>query len=369
MRLVCMVLMAVFVITLAACGGSGVKDRPGTPGTKGSIAGKFVVNNALPEGASFSVALFKKGEANPSATAVPSADGAGLVFSFADKALGIYYVQLRASHGGAAASSLSRIASHEGHEIVLAQTNDLTLSSTAPNLSGVTANAIGTDGTISGIVQVAGEYPTGKMVFVYVYRSDITLPPGPPDGINAKTFDVPVSIIENNQFRYDIENISYGTYKIELNGYNPATHEVEVYGSYATEVTLDFSDHNLFSKNFGAGFGVEPPPVQNGSISGSVSFSGTPNWAYPIYVSANTIPPVQGAPPGNIQVTEAAYNSSGTAFEMSDLVYGEYSVSVYQYNFTTHQATYFGSYSGTVTLTEENPAASGITFEADWSLL
>lgn len=369
MRLVCMVLVAVVVITLSACGGSGVKDRPGTPVTKGSITGKFVANNALPEGASFSVALFKKGETNPLATSVPAADGADLAFNFADIALGIYYVQLRASHGGAAPSSLSRIASHEGHEVVLAQTGDLTISAGSPNLSDVTANAIGIDGTISGVVQVAGDYPTGKMVFIYVYRTDIALPPGPPDGVNAKTFDVPASLIENNQFRYDIENISYGTYKIELNGYNPATHEVEVYGSYASEVLLDYGDHNLFAKNFGAGFGVEPPPVQNGSISGSVSFSGTPNWAYPIYVSANTIPPIQGAPPGNILITEATYNSSGTAFEMTDLVYGEYSISVYQYNFTTHQAAYFGSYSGTVTLTEENPAVSGITFEADWSLL
>lgn len=369
MKLAYICYIVAFAIALSACGGSGVKNRPGTPTVKGSIAGKFVANNALPDGAALSVALFKKGDINPTATKTPSMDGADLAFSFADISLGIYYVQLRASHAGASASSLGRSASHEGHDIVLAQTNDLTINSTTPNLTGVTVNAIGTDGTVSGIVQVAGDYPVGKMVFIYVYRTDIALPPGPPDGVNAKTFDVPSTMIENSQFRFDIENISYGTYKIELNGYNPATHEVEVYGSYAAEVVLDYTDHNLFSKNFGAGFGVEPPPVQNGAISGTVNFTGIPDWTYPIYVSANTIPPVQGAPPGNVQVEEAAYNAAGTAFEMTNLVYGEYSVSVYQYNFTTHRATYFGSYSGTVTLSETSPEASGITFTADWSLL
>ena len=132
---------------------------------------------------------------------------------------------------------------------------------------------------------------------------------------------------------------------------------------------LDYADHNLFANNFGAGFGVDPPPVQNGAISGSVAFTGTADWSNLVYVSANTIPPVQGAPPGNVQITQGTYNAAGTPYEMTDLVYGEYSVSVYQYNFTTHQAKYFGYFDGSVTLSESVPELTGVNFDADWSLL
>ena len=210
MRLVILMGLIALAMSIAACGGSGAKNRPGTPTVKGSIAGKFVANNVLPGGATFSAALYKKGDANPTSTQTPTADGDDLAFSFADLALGTYYVQLRATLAAGGASSLGRTSSQGAHTIVLNQTGDLTISTSSPDLSGVSVSAVGTDGTISGIVQVAGEYPAGKVVFVWVYRTDVALPPGPPDGVNSKTFDVPSSLIENNQFRYDIENISYG---------------------------------------------------------------------------------------------------------------------------------------------------------------
>jgi hypothetical protein len=344
------------MLAISSCKGGKGGVNPNPTGNLGSIIGKFVTNNLLPDGAALKVALFRQGSATPTAQGNANADGDDWGFAFEQVPYGIYFVRLSAEFD-------------DNPTLVLNQTEPITVSSTTPNHTIVAPNAIGIDGTISGIVRVAGDFPTDRMVFVRVMRTDITIPPGPPDELNSVTFDVTEDLIEDGQFRYDIEYTSYGIFQIELLGYDLTTHGVEVYGEYPEDVVIDYLDHNLFSHNFGAGFGVAPPEVENGIISGTVVFTGDPVWDYQVYISANTIPPVQGAPPGNFKIDEANYNAAGTAFEMKNLVYGEYSVSVYQYNRSIHKANYFGVYEENITISAENLIVEGIVVEADWSLL
>ena len=348
-------LMLALVLIVASCGGGGIKLNPNPTTNYGSITGKFIANNFLTEGAVLRVALYLQGSATATAQDNAIADGDDWGFAFERVPYGVYFVRLSAAV--------------DDKTLVLNQSEPITVSSTTPNHTDVMPVAIGIDGTISGIVRVAGDYPSDKMVFVNLTRTDVTLNPGPPDELNNITFDVPETLIENGEFRYDIENASYGVYTIQLVGYDLTTHALEVYGEYDGDIVIDYLDHNLFSHNFAAGFGVEPPSLEEGIIRGTVTFTGTPDWSQSIYVSANTIPPGAGAPPGNYQIEQATYNAAGVEFEMRNLVYGEYSVSIYQYNFTTHQATYFGVHDGNVTIDAANPSVNGIDFEADWSLL
>ncbi|MCD6120080.1 hypothetical protein J7K50_09635 [bacterium] len=358
MKRVFAVLGVTLLLFVASCGGGGgvnPNPNPNPDVDKGSISGRFILNNLLPEDAVLKVVLLKDGATTPVAEQSPSADGDDWAYSFTDISYDSYYVRLTAGV--------------DGKTIVLNQTDSITIDDLNPDRTSISTDAVGLDGTISGIVQVAGDFPTDRMVFVRVMRTDITVSQGPPDELNSVTFDVTEDLIEDGQFRYDIENTSYGIFQIELLGYDTQTHEIEVYGEYPENVVIDYLDHNLFSHNFGAGFGVDPPEVENGIIRGTVVFTGDPVWDYSIYASANTIPPVQGAPPGNFKIDEANYDAAGTPFEMKNLVYGEYSVSIYQYNFNIHKANYFGVYEENITISAENPVVEGIVVEADWSLL
>ncbi|MEP0813137.1 MAG: hypothetical protein HRF49_00535 [bacterium] len=348
---------AAILAALSACGGGGGRILP-PPAATGSISGSFNVNGTLPEGATFQAQLYRNGTAAPVATATLTLSGTRYDFEFTEISLGTYRVRLVGVVGTS--------------QIALAETGDIVLTESSPDKSSITANALGTDGTLSGSVKVAGDFPADKAVYIYAFRTDITLPPGPPDNVNSFTFDITAEMIVDGWFEYDIENMSYGVYRVQLLGYDFATHEVTPYGEFADDIVIDVNMVNNSNIRFAAGFGVEPPTLDNGVIRGTVSFTGTPDWTMPVYVSANTIPPRQGAPLGNFEITEANYNAAGVDFEFTGLPQGQYSVSIFQYNFTTHKATYFGNYEGNggiVDIATSDTVVENVDFTADWSLL
>ena len=65
---------------------------------------------------------------------------------------------------------------------------------------------------------------------------------------------------------------------------------------------------------------------------------------------------------------EDQLTGSSIDFTLSFLDDDIYSVSIFAYDVTTHQATYFGEYDGTVTVSGGD-SHSGIDFTADVSLL
>ena len=352
-------LVALFSLSaISACNGGGGRIVPPPPAGEGSISGSFVVNNTLAADAVFHAQLFKKGLDAPVDQATLTLSGTAYAYEFTELDLDTYIVRLHMVSGDLA--------------MTISETGEIELTSDNPDRTSITTDAIGGDGTLSGSVKTAGVFPVELVVYVYAYRTDVTLPPGPPDGVNSFAFNVTADMLAGDSFDYNIENMSYGVYHIQLVGYDPVSHEITVYGEFATAVKIDLYNTNPEGKRFAAGFGVAPPPLENGTIRGTVAFTGNSDFTQLIYVSANTIPPAQGAPPASFQITASNYVAAGMDFELTGLPLGDYRVSLFEYNFTTHQATYFGQYDdngGVVTVDSATDVIEDIDFTADWSLL
>jgi len=350
----------------AGCGGGG----GGVP-VAGRIAGSITIGGPVNSSAEVAVGLFQAadnqlvasfeaGRITSEAVATGSVNGREITYDFSGLELGSYYTGIYS--GEAAAPQII----WQGDPVVV---NDGSPESTGRQ---DTASMLGNGpyGTISGVVDVAGDWPAdGSLVFLgfdlngsgnpaayYVFEGM------PSDGTAG---------FDGSKLIYNMDFLPYGSYTVGLYQYNPQTHAFMPLGERDVAIEVGADDPNVTNVNFPANFAGDPGEDPTlGTITGTVNFSGALPSGPKYYVAANTIPPQMGAPLSSLELPPEDVGAGGPfGYQLDGLPDGEYTVSVFAYNFQTHQATYFGDYDGTVIIDEQAQLVAGIDFDADVSIL
>jgi hypothetical protein len=360
-------------LMLAACNGAGPQDAPTTGSISGviTIGGPFngslelhagLVNNAT------GVVAQEHNVGRIASAATGTLTGRNIAFSFDAIPFGTYKV---AVYYQPAATPL-----------FIYQSAPVTLNETNAMVANFTGQGSFTGsepwGTISGRIALTGTWPTDKIVFVgfapegtqniyqFIVQEHATV-----GGTGEYTTHQ-----EDGTVVFNIAHITYGSYTVSLYSYDSVTHIPTLCGQRDVPVVVSAADANITHVNFPADFGGDPgvDPVL-GSISGTVTFDG----ALPAYletsqnfvsVAANTFPPQQGAPPSDMKLKPSMLSTTHTVqYELPDLPYGEYNVSVFVYNFDTHTPVYLGWYGteanpGHVVLDATTPHVSNLDFNA-----
>jgi len=358
------VLASIFL--LASCGGGGGND----PDPLGTVTGTLTIGGPLDSSVTMSIGLFATGSDTPVVSTeighiTSAAHGTSATrtnpFSFTNVALGTYVVR---------AYGLTR-----SQQTVFYYTSDpITLTAATPSVTGLTPVMSFTGpepwGTISGVIDLGGTWPTDRSVFVGFTQAStdelfqyVVTENQPTDGYVEHT---------GGQVIFNIDHLAYGSYTVGIYGYNSTTHAFDTYGERDVDILVHGGDPNITNVNFPADFAGDPgtDPVL-GTIAGTVTFSDAlPQTGGFVAIGANTIPPQQGAPIASYDVEpgDLAGNME-VAYTLEDLPNGEYTIGIFSYDFATHTAVYFGAFDGTVTVTDANKDHTGIDFDADISLL
>ncbi|MEZ5339510.1 MAG: hypothetical protein R3F46_14770 [bacterium] len=340
-------------LLLASCGGGGTEQL-----TTGIVSGQVTVVGPINGAVDLMVGVFPQGSTTPTqsssaghVTSTASLSGRTISYEFSELPFGNYYIGVFAE--GATPTFYYESGSfsfNEQAQIVSGLQGQCSFSGAAPW------------GTVSGSTSIVGDWPTdGKLTFIGI--SPMSAPQ------NVLQYLVSESNVNDGRIHYDIEGIAYGTYLVGFYGYDPVSRQVDTYGAFDSPVTVSGSSPNVATVNFASDFAGDPgTDPQLGTITGTVSLSAALPSGLFYYVAANTIPPAQGAPPAVYEVFEDQLSGSSIDFTLSFLDDDTYSVSIFAYDVTTHQATYFGEYDGTVTVSGGD-SHSGIDFTADVSQL
>ena len=354
------------LLALTACGGGG-----GTPvATSGTIAGVLTVGGPVDNSIAVSVGLFNVGGTTPVqsfeagrviSAATGSIAGRTVNFSFTDVPFGTY--EVAAYYEGVSDTTFYYRSAAQ------------TISAAAPNITNFTdeMSFAGMEpwGTISGVIDLTGTWPAGDIVFVG-FTPDGGMAPLQYIFTEHQETDGFVEHTTAGQVIFNIANLGYNTWTVGLYGYDPVTHDVSVFGLYDDPVLVHGGDPNITNVNFPADFAGDPgEDPELGSISGTMHLSGPlPNTSGFLAIGANTVPPQAGAPISSFDFEPGDEDANyDIDYVMHDLPIGEYTVGVFVYDFATHTAVYFGSYDGTVEITEQAMAATGIDFDGDVSLI
>ena len=342
------------IILLSSCGGGGTQQL-----TTGQVSGKVTVSGPINGAVELLVGIFPSGSTSPSqsssaghVTSAASLSGREIIYSFIDIPFGNYYIGVYADSGGTPSFYYQSgdFNLHVDNSIVNDLSGSFSFSGTVPW------------GTVSGTTSVVGTWPDPSLL-TYIGISPASSPQ------SQLQYLVSESDLNDGKLHYDMDGISYGTYIVGFFGYNPVTHEVFTYGAFDNPVVVNATSPNVATINFPSDFSGDPgTDPQLGTISGTVSLSGSLPSGLFYYVAANTIPPAAGAPPAVFEVFEAQVAGSSFDYELSFLSDDTYSVSIFAYDVTSHAATYFGEYDTTVTISGGD-SHTGIDFNADVSQL
>jgi hypothetical protein len=345
-------------LLLGACNSSNVGPETG------SIAGSIEVAGPFNGAAELNVGLFPDGSDTAVETAVAgritsvataTLAGRAIAFSFTDVEFGTYNVGLYSTGPG-------------GNTFYF-RSGDIVLSELNHTITNFDEQA-----------SFTGEGPFGSVSGVALLSDDFTFPTGGELALlGFSPIDAPQNLLQwivtdadasGDQLVFNIDGIAYGTWTVGLYGYNPQTHAVEVFGLLDEPVTISAANPNLTNAIFGADSDGDPgADPQLGSISGTVSFNGALPAGQFISIAANTIPPQQGAPISTIEVDADDIVNGELQYTLPLLPNGEYSVSIFSYDFANHQATYFGEYDGSVVIDGANQNVANIDFNADVTVI
>jgi hypothetical protein len=362
--LVITALLAVF--GAAACGGGG-----GTPSaTSGTISGTLTVGGPVNNSVPASVGLFAPGASTPlqaceagrvTSAAGGSITGRAISFSFTDVPFGSYEIGVY-------------FAGTSGNTFYY-RSEPQAVSASAPSITGFsdTLSFAGAKpwGTISGVIDLGGDWPAGQIVFVGF------TPPGGAFPLQYvftehQESDGFVQHTGQGQVVFNIACLSYNTWTVGLYGYNPQTHAVTTYGLRNDPVVVGADDPNITNVNFPADFAGDPgadPALA--TISGVLHLSGPlPQTAGFMAIAVNTIPPQAGAPISTFDIEPGDEDSNyDIPFILRDVPAGEYSLGAFVYDFASHTAVYFASYNGTLAVDTEHMAITGLELDGDVSLI
>ena len=351
-------LTIVFALLLAASCGGGGSDPVPTGRIAGSLNVVGPVNSAVVLRAglfdSTGDTLFESAEVGRiTSVAAATLNGRTVTYDFTQLEFGTYRVGLYTEQG------IERTLYYGGPEITLSEIN--------PSETGLTDQANFTGafpenwGTISGVVQVSGAWPTDRIVFVGLS------PVATPQAVLQHT--VTEDDVNEGRIHFNLEGIAPGTWLVGLYGYEPQTNDVDIYGLEDDPITITAEEKFITNQNFVADFGGDPGTDPAGAtISGVVTFNGALPAGLFYYVAANTIPPQQGAPPSVYEIDPAEIVNDEISYSLPFLPDDVYSVSVFSYDITTHQATYFGEHEFSI-LVANGESFSDIDFSADVTLL
>lgn len=373
MRIIILGLSLAACIMLGACSGSGSNNVF----TGGRISGSITVGGPFNGALELLVGLVDTATGtvvqHASAGHVTSAATGGLSgrevsFSFDQIPLGSYKIAVYYQPGA--------------DPVFLYQSAAMTVDADHANVTGFTDSCSFTGakpwGTISGRIALSGTWPADQLVFVgftphgtsntYQFIVNETGTVG--DTTEYTTHQTDGVVV------FNVAYLAYGSYDVGLFTYNPVSHAVGVCGLRDVPITLTEQDANATHVNFPADFAGDPgvdPAL--GSISGTITFDGV----LPAYletsqnfisVAANTFPPQQGAPPSDMKIKPSMLSPTYTvSYELPDLPYGDYNVSVFLYDLGTHTPVYLGwlgsqAVPGHVLLSAATPNVSGIDFNA-----
>jgi hypothetical protein len=344
-------------LLLGACSSHNVPTT-----TTGTLGGSINVEGPFNGATELLVGLFAPGGTTPlqsataghvTSTATATLSGRAIAFSFTEIDLGTYEVGLYSSGPG-------------GNTFYF-RSDPVTLDSTHSSVTDFSADASftgeGPFGSISGVALLSDdfEFPSGgNLAFLGFSPAS--------DPQNALQWIVTSEDASNGELFFNVDHIAYGTWIVGLYGYNPVTHEVSIFGLLDNPLTVNENNPNLTGAVFAADSDGDPgtDPVL-GTINGTVTFNGALPEGQAIFVAANTVPPQQGAPPSTQEVT--ALDGRTFNFSLPLLPDGSYSVSIFSYDFASHQAVYFGEAEGTVTIDDAHQTVSDINFDADVTVI
>jgi hypothetical protein len=281
--------------------------------------------------------------------ATATLSGRAIAFSFTDVEFGTYTVRLYSTSAG--------------NPTFYFTSDPITLNASTPNVTGFSETASftgeGPFGSVSGVALLSDdfEFPSGGEL-AFIGFSPVS------DPQNALQWIVDSADASGNQLVFNVDGLAYGTWLVGLYGYNPQTHAVTVFGLLDDPITVNAGSPNATGAVFGADSDGDPGDDPTlGVINGTITFNGALPQGQGIFVAANTIPPQQGAPISTQEVT--ALDGRSFSFSLPLLPNDDYSVSIFSYDFATHQATYFGEYDGAVTIDDAHLTVDGIDFNAD----
>jgi len=349
-------LAALIALLAGACSSHNVGNSTGT------IAGSITVGGPFNGAADLQVGLFDVGGNSPlqsadaghiTSAATAQLSGRAIAFSFTDVALGAYEVGLYTS-GPSGNTFYYRSA-------------PVTLDAQHTSVTNLTADASftgnGPFGTISGVAVLSDPFtwPSGgQLAFIGINPVD--------QPQNVLQTIVTSADASNGLLYFNLDHVAYGQWNVGLYGYDPATHNVTVFGLLDNPITVSASSPNVTGAVFGADSAGDPGTDPTlGTIGGTITFNGALPTGQQIFVAANTIPPQQGAPPSSQQVT--ALDGRTFSYTLPLLPNGDYSVAIFSYDINTHQAVYFGQVSGTVTVDASHQNVTGQDFNADVTVI
>ena len=342
------------ILLLSSCGGGGTQQL-----TTGQVSGTVTVTGPINGAVELLVGIFPSGSNSPvqsssagHVTSTASLNGREISYNFSEIEFGNYYIGVFADAGGSPNFFYMSgdFNLHIDNSIVNDLAGQFSFSGAVPW------------GTVSGVTSVNGDWPGAELI-TYIGISPASSPQ------NQLQQIVSASELNDGKLFYNLEGISYGTYIVGFFGYNPVSHEVVTYGAFDDPVVVSAASPNVATINFPSDFSGDPgTDPQLGSISGTISLSGSLPSGLFYYVAANTIPPQAGSPPAVFEVNEQQVSGSSFDYTLSFISDDTYSVSIFAYDITTHEATYFGEYAGTIVVSGGD-SHSGIDFSADVSLL
>ena len=195
-------------------------------------------------------------------------------------------------------------------------------------------------GTISGVVDFSGTWPETGNISISLNTSwpEVT---GAPYAFTTIYSD---DLNQDNLYSYRFENVTFGTYQGIIVSWkdpyddNSATnqHVIGGYGGTAEaefentgSITVSGSDYEIMDLNFPAYLDLidETIPAESGTISGTVTFSGT--WPTgTVFMSLNSLWPLQTTP--NYYSTIASENLIDNKYNYSfeNVTFGTYTIAV-----------------------------------------
>lgn len=373
MRIVVACILALVAsLALAACSGGGTNNVA----TTGSVAGKVTVGGPFAGALELHIGLVDNATGaitqhqvagRIAAATTATLTGRDINFSFDAIPFGTYKVSVYYQPGA--------------DPVYIYQSDPIAFNAQNAEISNFNDDCSFTGpgpwGTVSGRVALSGAWPANQIVFVgftptgtmntlqFLVEEDATVG----DTSEYTTHQADGTVV------FNVAHIAYGTYDVALFSYDPVTHIPTLCGAFDDPVTVNATDANVTHVNFPADFAGDPGPDPDlGSISGTLTFLG----ALPPYletssnfvsVAANTFPPQQGAPPSDMKIKPSMLGAGFTLdYELPNLPYGEYNVSVFLYDLATHIPVYLGWYGseanpGHVVVDGATPHVTGIDFD------
>ena len=244
------------------------------------------------------------------------------------------------------------------------------------------------NGTISGVVDFSGIWPETGNISISIDTSwpEVTGAPYAFATIYSNDLD------QDNLYSYRFENVTFGTYQGIIVSWkdphddNSATNQHAIGGYGGTiaavfedteSVIVSVSDYEKSNLNFQAYLNLiyEKVPEESGTISGTVTFSGT--WPTgTVFISLNSLWPLQTTPDYYSTITSENLIDNKYNYSFENVTFGIYAIAVVWLNPNESYKT-LGAYGGetppefedaeSITITVIDFELTGLDFTATFS--